>query len=362
MPAEIKSYLGADLGGKSIKFIELKDADGKPQLVTYGFIELFADTSTSFIDNPEKTAETIKQITKKAKTTSTKVVAALPAPSVFNTIINLPSLSKKDLNSNKKITAAVRYEAKKVVPLPLDEMVLDWKILSPQAFENASADQQMTNLQVLLTGAAKSLIKKYMDLFKKAGLEILSLETESFAMIRSLVGKDKSLLMILDVGAVGTDLAIVEGGIPVIERSINTGGLAITQAISQNLRISLEQAEQVKKDLTVASLNNSQTGTQIPESITKVLEPIVNEIKYTINFFIEQPENRGKFIEKIILTGGSALFYNFTNYLSQLLDIRVYIGDPWSRVVYPEPLQPVLHDIGPRFSASIGLAMRDIVE
>ena len=67
MAAPIKNFIGVDLGGRSIKMVEIKDADGKPQLVTYGFIELFADTTTSFIENPEKTAETIKQIAEKAK-------------------------------------------------------------------------------------------------------------------------------------------------------------------------------------------------------------------------------------------------------------------------------------------------------
>lgn len=364
MAAPQKSFLGIDLGGKSIKIVELKEVESKPQLATYGFIELFADTSTNFIDNPEKTAETIKEIIKKAKTTTTKAIAALPAPSVFNSIISLPSLTKKDLASDKKISAAVKYEAKKVVPLPLDEMVLDWKILSPQEMADiGSDDKKITNLQVLLTGAAKTLIKKYMELFKKSGLEILSLETESFALIRSLVGKDKALLMVLDVGATNTDLAIVENGIPVVERSIGTGGFAITQAISQSLRINLDQAEQLKKDLENANLNGAgNNSVLIPPSIAKVLEPVINEIKYTINFYQEQPENKGKFIEKIVLTGGSALFYNLANYLSQILDIRVFIGDPWARVVYPEPLQPVLHEIGPRYACAVGLAMRDIVE
>ena len=365
MAAPIKSYLGVDLGGKSIKMVELKDMEGKPQLVTYGFIELFADTTTNFIDNPEKTAETIKEIAKKSKVTTTKVIAALPAPSVFNAIISLPSLTKKDLSSDKKIAAAVRYEAKKVVPISLDDMVLDWKILSPQSMSTLpGTEEKITNLQVLLTGAAKSLIKKYMDLFKKADLEILSLETESFALIRSLVGKDKSLSMILDIGAMNTDLSIVESGIPIIERSINTGGFAITQAISRSLKVNLDQAEQMKKDFSIATISNGQqqNGYRLPDSIIKVIEPIINEIKYTVGFFQEQPENRGKFIEKLVLAGGTGMFYNLTNYLSSVLDMRVYIGDPWARVIYPEPLKPVLHDIGPKFACSLGLAMRDIVE
>ncbi|RKX90927.1 MAG: pilus assembly protein PilM, partial [Spirochaetes bacterium] len=51
---------------------------------------------------------------------------------------------------------------------------------------------------------------------------------------------------------------------------------------------------------------------------------------------------------------------NFPNYLGEALNMRVYLGDPWARVIYPEDLKPVLDEIGPRFAVAIGLAMRDI--
>jgi type IV pilus assembly protein PilM len=70
---------------------------------------------------------------------------------------------------------------------------------------------------------------------------------------------------------------------------------------------------------------------------------------------------REKTLDKIILTGGGALLGGFLDkYLTKVLDIRTYVGDPWARVVYPEELSPVLHEIGPRFSVALGLAMREI--
>jgi len=48
------------------------------------------------------------------------------------------------------------------------------------------------------------------------------------------------------------------------------------------------------------------------------------------------------------------------NYLSKLLDMKVVIGDPWDRVVYPLELKPVLSELGPRLAVAVGLAMREI--
>jgi hypothetical protein len=41
--------------------------------------------------------------------------------------------------------------------------------------------------------------------------------------------------------------------------------------------------------------------------------------------------------------------------------MKVVIGDPWSRVIFPVELKPALDEIGPRFAVAIGLAMREIV-
>jgi hypothetical protein len=42
------------------------------------------------------------------------------------------------------------------------------------------------------------------------------------------------------------------------------------------------------------------------------------------------------------------------------LNINVYIGDPWARIITPEELRPLLDEIGPRLSVAVGLAMREI--
>ena len=58
--------------------------------------------------------------------------------------------------------------------------------------------------------------------------------------------------------------------------------------------------------------------------------------------------------------GIASLLPQLADYLTKAMSLRVYIGDPWARVVYPEALKPVLNQIGSRFGVSVGLAMRDI--
>jgi len=369
-----QSYLGIDFDSNSIKVVELRNDGGRPRLVTYGYYDGDVDQATRERSNDRETAKLIRHVCRKAKTTTTKTITALPAFSVFSSILNLPAMTKKDLAS------AVKWEAKKVIPLPLDEMILDWKLLedlptaSVRAEENGdvatlkpeeengtkgmakiSNKTKKQYLRVLLTAAPKDLVKRYIDTFRAGGLNLLSLDTESFALIRSLVGNDKSALMIVDIGSVVTNISVVVNSIPILNRSIDVGGTTITNAIAASLNVSASRAEQFKYDI---GMNPDRVGQgSVPKTIETTLQPIIDELRYSLNLYKNQGQ---KTIEKIILTGGSSLLSNLPQYLSQALGLRVFLGDPWARVIYPQELKPVLDEVGPRFSVAVGLAMRDI--
>ncbi|OGF30672.1 hypothetical protein A2533_03310 [Candidatus Falkowbacteria bacterium RIFOXYD2_FULL_35_9] len=352
-----KSYLGVDIGGSSVKLVELLDNKGRAQLLTYGYLERSTKSATeNLLDKPTEMADSIKKIAEKSKVQTKDAITALPASSVFTTILYLTDINKKDLTSIKKVTEAVQAEAEKVLPLPLDEMVLDWKVLNG----GGSSTDPKAGVQVLLTAAAKTLVKKYIDIFKKAGFNLLSLETESFGMARALVGKDKSTVIIVDIGAANTDITIVDNGIPYMERTVDIGGYQITKILAETMNISIDQAEQFKRDLANYSSQVLNQGQLLPESIEKSLVPIINEIKYLLDFFGKQPGNEAKRIDRLILSGGTAKIFNLTEYFTKMFNIRTFLGDPWARVLSPEDLKPALDAVGSRLAVCIGLAMRDI--
>lgn len=336
-----ESYLGIDIGSSSIKIVELKNQGGKVKLLTYGFSENLDDLDQT---DPREIAAIINKICREASTTSRKAISALPTFSVFSSIINLSGVSKKDLPS------AINWEAKKVIPLPLEEMILDWKKIA-----NIGEQDSKGNTKILLTGAPRTLVKRYIEIFKNAQINLLSLETETFALIRSLIGNDKSTIMIVEIGAKTTSFNIIDQNIPILNRSIDIGGWTITKAISNNLNIGLERAEQFKYDLGISSLDSADNA--IPKTIAESISPIVNEIKYALNLFQNKSNKK---VDKIILSGGSALLINFTSYLSKILNINVLAGNPWSKISCPLDLKPLLDEIAPRLAIAIGLALREM--
>ncbi|PIY78614.1 MAG: hypothetical protein COY82_01535 [Parcubacteria group bacterium CG_4_10_14_0_8_um_filter_35_7] len=364
--SKTRSYLGVDIGKSSIKVVELANEKGNPLLVTYGFSEQTIDlVKSDSKEDEEKMVYLLTEICKKAQVTTTKAITALPTFAVISSIMSLPSMPKKDL------AMAIRWQAKKIIPLPIEEMVLDWKILSTTEIKKGAKEKETPlsspfikgeekegkeEMKILLTGAAKNLVAKYVEIFKKANLDLLGLETEAFALIRTLIGGDKSVIMLVNIGAATTDISVIDEGIPFLNRSIDVGGLTITRAVSNSLNVNLSHAEQFKYDIGVV-LGEGKKG-EIPQTIENAISPIVNELKYCINLYQGQS---GKTVEKVILGGGSALLLNLVSYLSQILNIKVYIGDPWARIIYPEDLKPVLTKIAPRFAVAVGLAMRDII-
>jgi len=335
-------------------------------------------------ENQQKIINSFKRLLSKSQANSNLAIAALPTYSVFNSIISLPAMSSKDLS------LAVKWEAKKYIPLPLEEMILDWKVISDipkpvtpalvnktvkkekKSFLNLKVKGKENNLKskskpikskasskdtrILVTAAPKNLVTRYLEIFKGAGLKLLSLETEAFALARSLIGSDMSTVMIVDIGSITSDICVIEKGIPILNRSIDIGGLTITKAIANSLNVNLERAEQFKRDYGV-SINQDASQKGINKTISTSLSPIINEIKYVFDLYHSQSSKQ---IEKIVLSGGSAFLPNLPDYFSQLFNKPTIIGDPWDKVVYPDELRPVLDEVGTRLAVAIGLAMRDI--
>lgn len=358
-----KNYLGIDIGGSSIKLVELKDVNGRPQLVTYGFVEFETNIlKSNSPENRDAIIKALKHILKEAQVTTDKALTGLPSFTVFSSIISLPNMSKKELMS------AVKWEAKKFVPMPVEEMILDWEIIKDHetseeegAKENkkdkeAKEKTPSKDMKVLLTAAPRNLVERYVDIFKGADLELVSLETQAFALERSLIGRDKAPIMVVDIGATATDIMVFIDGIPLVTRSLDIGGNNITQTISRSMNISDDRAEQFKRDFGLSSLNSS--ASRVPKTIEFVISNIVNEIKYVLNLY--QNQGNSKPIEKIILCGGSSFLMNLTDYLQNIFNTKVFIGDPWARVMYPVELKPIWEEIGPRFAVAVGFAMRQI--
>ncbi|MBD3311420.1 MAG: hypothetical protein GF349_02915 [Candidatus Magasanikbacteria bacterium] len=375
-----ESYIGVDIGAHGMKMVELKKTKGRPQLWTYGMADEILDIhikekkkekektelhppglqenknnknnleSGMFTGEAdprvEKYGGMLKDLWKKAKASTNRATASLPVSQVFHALINLPEVDEKELDHH------VKAKVKKMLPRPIEQMQVVHQVIPPPE------GVKTKNKTLLVTAAPKALINFYTSIFQKAGLQLVDLETEAFALERSLVGKDKATSMIVDIGAERTNFFIIDRGLPITHRSIQSGGDLIDELLKEKLGLDEKQISQVKVDISKMSSAELEDIKSVFES---VVQPIIKEIEYSFNLFLGQLGNENKKPEKIILTGGSCVFPFFVSEISENFPMKVYIGDPWARVVYQQRLKQLLDTIGPRMSVAIGLAMRNII-
>ncbi len=339
------SFLGVDIGDSSLKMVEVVKKGKRIYLKNYAFSENVRDVKFTKVEDTAYLAKAIEKVRTEARITSRRVTASLPTFAVFSSIITLSGVPSKN------ITDAVLEEARKVIPLPLEEMKIDYKIIP-----EPDKPKDDNHIRVFLTCSPRKTVRKYIDIFRQAGLELAYLETETFSLVRSLIGNDKSTVMVVEIGANSTDISVVRESIPVLNRSLEICGVTITQALADTLGVSFAQAEQLKMDLSLSNKNQAEAG-DFSAVVAKAVNPIVSEVKYMMDFYNASNPTP---VEKIVLSGGGSLLSGFPEYLSAQLNMQVIVGDPFSRVLYPDELRPIIREVGPSLSVAVGLALREV--
>jgi len=334
--------LGIDIGSHSIKLIEIGEENGVHTLMAAGSMPTPVKSISSVTSDIEAIAYIIKQLVKETGAKSDQVNIALPEAQVFTRIIEVPQLSSRELNS------AIQWEAEQYIPLPLDQVNLDFTVLQDAKATGTG------KMQVLLVAAPKALIERYMTIVELSELTPIAAETDIIACSRAIYASVSNLknYMIISIGAQTTDMCIMRGGILVFTRSISAGGEALTRALSQSLDFNFAQAEEYKKTY---GLNKDVLEGKLVLSMEPIMVSIINEIKRSIAFFGERhPTER---IDAIVINGGGSKLPGIVGHIAQAVNIETQIANPWVGIK-KEARFAVLDTEGPTFSVAVGLSLR----
>ena len=350
-----KSKLGVDIGTSSIKVVELSSSGGRFKLENYGLFELKGQTggadNQSILQLPdEEIVWGLQQVLKQSKFGSRDVVASIPSFSTFATVIQMPYLSEADL------AKAIPFEAHKYIPIPLDEVVLDWSIIGILDQAVASQAQGQSGkpvVEVFLAAVPKDQTARYQRIMQAAGLKLVALELENAGVIRALLGNDLSSSAIVNIGGRSTSMVVVAKGYERLSHNYEIGGFEITKAIARSLDISLEKAEELKRKLGLINSNENI----IKEAMTSLIDMMIFETKKTISTFEESQNQK---IERVVLAGGIVNMPNLVQYFKERLGREVYVGNVFSRIVHPQELTPIIQELSNNFSVAAGLAMREV--
>ncbi len=163
---------GIDIGSSSIKAAWLSTEVNGYYVIGAGSIATPEKgmQSESPLDQ-EEMAQAIRALMNESGITTKYVNIALPENQVYTRVVEMPSLSDKELIS------AIYWEAEQYIPVPLNTISLDYKVLNrPEKPDHGG------KMNILLVGAPTSLIDKYERVLSLSGLVILSVEQKLFPL------------------------------------------------------------------------------------------------------------------------------------------------------------------------------------
>jgi type IV pilus assembly protein PilM len=334
--------VGLDVGSKTIKAVELDKEGDNFRLQASGIIGHTGEAVEHIKDEKDmiSLAEIIKKLFREAKISSKQVAVYVPESQVFTRTITFPMLTDQEIES------AVKWEAEQYIPIPVKEAIIQHEILERR--EDASAP----GVAVLLVAAPRTLVEKYTRLTQMAGLTPIAVETSLMAAARALAPVNQTV-MVIDLGARSTDMAIVKNGMLSFSRSVATAGEAFTRAVAQTLGVEMQQAEAYKRTY---GLSGSQLEGKIKGALDPVFRMVTDEIKKAIHFY--QTEEKGDTPKAVILSGGTAGMPEAVGALSEMLGLEVVVGNPFAKVVVNPDAAKSLAPFAPLYSIAVGLAER----
>jgi len=346
------SILGIDIGTSAIKVVQLRKEKERAILETYGEIATgpYANLKVGQAArlSEELVVMALKDVLKEANVKAKTACVAVPLKSSFVIIINLPFSPEKNLSE------IIKLEARRYIPVPISEVILDWWIL-PQAMEKDIAKEGRKEMaQVLLVAIHKDTVNIYKDIIAKVNLKVNAYEIESFSMIRACLSRETSPVAVLDIGASTTKLAIVDFGVLKGSYSINYGSQDLTLALSRSLNIDFSRAEEMKREIGLSDLPENK-------EVVAVLEPVLDYSFSEAGKFIKEFQKKNqRTIGKVILTGGGSLLKGLVDFAVKKFSLEVELADPFAKVEHPVFLSKALKEVGVNFSTAIGLALREL--
>jgi type IV pilus assembly protein PilM len=262
------------------------------------------------------------------------------------------------VTEDKQLANAIHFRAQETLPIPLDEAVLDFRVLD----ETVDAEGQPVK-RVLLVVVYRELVERYVSACKKAGIQLAGIDLEAFALLRSLappVDRGSSALVGVAIGYDRSTFAVSDGRFCEFTRVLEWGGSALNVALARTFDSTPSEVEAIKRSLSLddstvpPGLTTEQVAAAI-DAVRRQVQSFARELVSSLQFYQNQPGSLG--IGEIVLTGGTTHLPGLAAELERLIGVHVRVGDPFARVKVSKKLSET--DQSGSLAVAIGLGIED---
>lgn len=274
-----------------------------------------------------------------------KVRIALSESKSFLRLISMPNMEEKEINE------AIRWEIEANIPLALDQVYYDWQMVD-NVF-NEDRDE----VKVLVLAAAKRIVDQYIEVLEEFGLEVIGIESETTALTRSLLSEDipdGKTSMIINIDKNKTSFIFAVRNIPCFTSSIPVSEKNIIGAIAKKFNISDQKAEEIERNDGIGSFFEDDA---LFEAIRPVLDGLVEEIKKTIDFYLDGLKYSDS-LDEILICGKLSKSKGLIPYLSRSLGKEITDGDVRRGMSHNSKDIPIINrDESIKYAIPIGLSL-----
>jgi type IV pilus assembly protein PilM len=360
-----KSSVGIDIGSHSVKvaafepsgYSAFRLSKGKTslELSHLGMAELYppgTDPETVEIDDDLIVDAIVRAVADSGIKKIRKAVIGVSGQGVTVRFIQMPRMTERELRD------AVEVQADQLLPFDRSSVIIDSQILESTQGE----DEEM--MRVLLVAVRHDEVDKRLELVRRAGIEVAAVDVDAFAALACFSSADDAAdenLALINTGSKMTSINIVRGGNSHFHREFSIGGSHLTKAIEDRFGVGYALAEALKvqhgilSEEEAAELGEEDRNPEVGEAMLPILQDMAREIRRSFSYYEHQMYDRS--VDRVVLTGGSAMLRGLKLYLSKELETQVDIGDPTARVLTGESISSEkIAAYGSGYTVAIGLA------
>jgi len=337
--------VGVDLSEVSLRFVKIAPKKSKGyDIVDFGEYSIPEGAiALGRIEKPDVLREILYRLKKEHNIKFVR--SSLPESLSYLADIDISTVKNSDLYES------IELQIEEHIPISLVDAAFDYQIVD--------ADKNKPGMTTVIVSAVpKNVVQSYRDVFDSAGISLLSLETDSTALARSVIPEGSTeTTMILDLGRIKTGVYIVSRGFVSFVSDIDIGGKDISNALSKGLNISSEEAKELYKKLE----QNEKPEKEAHEIIASVFSELEEEVNKHFIFWHTHKDKDGQKKEKVgrvVLGGSGATLFGLQDYLSATLHIPVDVANVWGNLFsFDENIPKITFHESLLYSTAIGLAM-----
>jgi type IV pilus assembly protein PilM len=245
------SAWGLDLGATGLKAVRLT-LEPQQAAVTLDAVERldFPGPFTQLADAVERRrlqVETLRQFVQRHALAGERVGVSVSGRQVLGRFVELPTIEPKRLDD------LVRHEASVQYPVDLQELAWGYHVLPRPAGDQSESPSR----RVVMQAVKRHHVQELLSLYQDAGLSVDVVQSDSLALHNFAIyeffggsegnGASSSVVALLDLGAESANLVFSSPHL-VWFRNLAVAGESFTNALLRPLKLTREQAEQLKRE------------------------------------------------------------------------------------------------------------------